>query len=138
VSGFQRCGITCITIPSPVEIVTETAFADCLALYPIGRDDNRSLWFSRLSISAAREVYSFVEARCSSVCSLCRVRPRSLPQIPELDTADETMGRIVARSAHLPQILEGGRFTRSLTFRLRLRKEPLQRANPVGHTGYPV
>jgi hypothetical protein len=67
VSGFQGCGITCITIPSHGEIVTETAFADCLALEivrftrdsnPIGRDDNRSLGFSRLSISAAHEVYS--------------------------------------------------------------------------------
>jgi hypothetical protein len=80
-SGFQACGITCITIPTLVEIVTETAFADCLALdivrftgdlrlcqidgfrrspirELIGREGDRLLGFSTLSIFAAREVYS--------------------------------------------------------------------------------
>jgi hypothetical protein len=46
------------------------------------------------------------------------------------------MGRIVASYAHLPQILDVGRYNRSLTFRLRLRKGPLQWANAVVHTRY--
>jgi hypothetical protein len=215
VRGFQGCGITCITIPSHVEIVTETAFADCLALeivrftrdsrlrlidgfrqcpvrelqipsgvMTIGRSGFRDCrYLQRVRFTPPSEL-RIIEGFCGiSAHATVKVPPQAVVQseafgrgarlfvlyaesalarfrrvdrnrpvarhpcvapsqcpvpeiVPEVDTADETMRRIVASYAHLPQILDAGRYNRSLAFRLRLRKKPLQCANPVGHTRY--